>query len=154
MVRSLSERGAQLTLSAPDEDPVTPSPRVVENIDQVVTKAARVTTEYATIEGKLELISTHNVDSFAVWESLGNTRIECRVSNPEQLELAKALLRRRVAVSGLARYRNGKPTYIQVENVRLLREASELPQPDHIGKIDITSGLDAEDYIRRMRDAQ
>ena len=69
------------------------------------------------------------------------------------MEQAKAALRKRVQVYGRAKYVRGKVTSMEVESIRILREMHELPQPKDIGKVDITSGLSSEDYVRGMRDA-
>jgi hypothetical protein len=140
LAKALTPWKAQVTLSSPGERSVTATPQVAEVIEQVVAKAVHTSVEQATLEGRLEVLSTHQGDHFVIWEMLTGNRVECRVT-PEQLEQAKGLLRQRVAVSGRAHYRKGKPVLLQVESFRALRGSSELPQPKDIGKVDITGGL-------------
>jgi len=152
LMKVAQKEGAKLAVGAGRRPEVTPTTRAVEHIRQVVDKA-RMYIDYGTIEGSLDEISVRGGLHFAVWEALTNHRIEC-AATPERLEEAKALLGRRVAVSGRVRYRNRKPTSIRVEAIKTLREASELPQLEDMPAIDITGGLNSEEYVRRMRDAQ
>ena len=142
----------ELSFFVPDKDPVTPLAAFTENIEQVVSRA-KTLYETGTIEGTLEVISRHKTDSVTIWETLTNRKVACFV-NSEQLELAKQILLKRVAVSGRIKYRNGRPVSIEVANIRVLRGQHELPQPSDIGPIDITGGLSSEDYVRGLRDAQ
>ena len=151
MVQAVTKENGKLELYAPDEEPVETTPDTAEQIEQAVSKAIRIYNDYATVEGKLETISTHGGNFIVIWEVLTNNRVECAVT-AELLEEAKNLLRKRVAVSGRARYRNGKPISLQVESIRVLRDASELPQPADIGVVNITDGVSSEEHVRRMRD--
>jgi hypothetical protein len=142
---------SRLVFSAPNETPVSPTLHSAANIDAVIEH--RGLHEFIAIEGKLDTVSTHNYDHFFIWESVTNNRVQCRAT-PEQLEQAKAALRKRVQVYGRARYVHGKPTSMEVEAIRVLREMHELPQPKDIGKVDITGGMSSEDYIRGIRDGE
>lgn len=134
------------------KESVTPTTRTIEHAEELEARA-RVYIDYATIEGRLEVISTHKVDSFFIWEVLTNHRIEC-FSTPELFDQAKNLLRKRVAISGRAKYRNNRPVSINVEEIRVLREQGELPQRSDIGPFDITGGTSSEEHVRRFRDAK
>jgi hypothetical protein len=144
--------GAKVKLFIENGEEASVDERAVANV-KVIGERARAFVDYSTIEGKLELISTHNGDSFAIWETLTNHKIEC-LATPEQLEQAKAALRRRVSVSGRVRYRNDKPVTMTVESIRVLREQAELPQPGTMAPINITDGASSEEFIRRLRDAR
>jgi hypothetical protein len=146
------DSGTPLKIFTPNQDQFEIDEQVIAHAQEVAAKARKYI-DYGTIEGKLELISTHDGDSFSIWETLTGHKIDCHVT-PEQLEQAKSLLRHRVAVTGGIRYRNDKPRTVEVEHIRVLREQAELPQPMEIGPIDITGGESSEDYIRRLRDAR
>lgn len=156
MVEGIGKENAKLSISAPDEEPVEISPAVAENVKRAVEKAERVGTLYevGTIEGMLEEISTHGRDNFTIWEVLTNHRVECAVANAEQFENAKQWLRGRVAVSGRIKYKNRKPVTIAVEQMRLMKLRTALPQPSDIGKVDITGGISSEEYVRRLRNGK
>jgi hypothetical protein len=145
-------KGAKVTLAVDRNKGFMPTSAAVDHISQIIEKA-RIYLDYGALEGRLEEISVHDSPSFAIWESFTNHKIDCAIDS-DRLEEAKGLLGKRVAVSGRIRYRNHKPTSIQVESVRRLRDESELPQLENMPPIDITSGLSSEEYIRRMRDAQ
>lgn len=152
LMRVVQKDGTRIAVASYRMKDVAPTAAAVEHIRQVVDKA-RIYIDYGTIEGRLEEVSVHGGAHFAIWEVLTGYRIECAVTL-ERLEEAKALLGQRVAVSGRVRYRNHIPKSIQVENIRRLRDAKELPQLKDMPAIDITGGLSSEEYMRRMRDAQ
>jgi hypothetical protein len=151
LVKVAQKEGAKMTVASDGTKGVTPTTLATEHIRQIVEKA-RIYLDYGTLEGCLEEISVHVSPSFAIWESFTNNKIDCAITS-DRVEEAKTLLGRRVAVSGRVRYRNHKPTLIQVENIRRLRDVGDLQSRD-IPPIDITGGLSSEEYVRRMRDAQ
>lgn len=150
---AISEKGPKLKLYVPDEPPAVLTKQTVTHLKEISEKA-RVYIEYTTIEGRLEEISIRHTDHVNVWETLTNSRIECRVTAEQMEEAWKAIRARvpRVAIAGRLRYRNNRPTLMLVESIRVLRTAAELPQPQDIGPIDITGGVSSEEYIRRLRD--
>jgi hypothetical protein len=151
---SISQTGTALKVFVPDEEAaqVELGQQTIKRVKELEARA-RVYVDYGTIEGRLETISVHNGNSFVVWEAMTNNRIECRIT-PEQLEEAKQLLGKRVAISGRLRYRNHKPISMEVESIKVLRERAELPQPETMKPIDITGGESSEEYIRRLRNAR
>src|SRR5262249_45647922 len=88
-----------------------------------------------------------------VWERLPERMIRCIIAT-DQLQHAKDLLGKRVAVTGRISYRNHKPTSIQVERIDRMQEDSELPELKDIGPINITGGMSPEEYVRSLRDAR
>jgi len=141
---------SKLIYSSPNEVSVSPTLHSVANIDAITQRRGK--DEFIAIEGKLDTISTRSYDHFFIWETLTNNRVQCRAT-AEQVEQAKQGLRKRVQVYGRANYVRGKITSMDVESLRILREAHELPQPRDIGKVNITGGMSSEDYIRELRDA-
>lgn len=145
-------RRTRETVLAPGESDVVPTLHAAANIRDILEAASKTLYEYGTIEGMLEVISTHNGDSFTIWEKLTNHRVECKASE-KYIEQAKSLLRRRVAVTGKIKYhQRTKPVSMQVESLRALRPSSELPQPAAMAPIDLTGGLASEDYVGKLRD--
>jgi hypothetical protein len=139
---------------SPNEPSVAPTLHAAANIDTIVSSLTKQHFEYGTIEGTLEVVSTHKTDTIVVWEVFTKRRVECRVT-PEQLEQAKTALRHRVAVTGKIRYRRAdEPATVEVESIRVLRASSQLPQPSSMGKVDLTGGASSEDYIGELRDAE
>ena len=152
LVKGTQKEGAKMTVAFDRAESVTPTAQAVENIKRVVEKA-RIYIDYGTLEGRLEEVSIHGGPHFVIWEALTNHRVECAVAS-ELLDESMRLMGRRVAVTGRVRYRNRKPTLIQVESFRPLRDVNELPQLETMPPIDIAGGLSPEEYVRRMRDAQ
>ncbi|MFT3879960.1 MAG: hypothetical protein QM703_22640 [Gemmatales bacterium] len=142
-----------LAIYSPDEDPIIPSPELIENVKQAVAKT-KTLYEHGVIEGQLEVVSTHGCDSFYVWESLTGNKVECFPSSPEQFATVPKYLRKRVSVTGRIKCKTDKPVSVQVEEVSALRDQSELPQLKDMGKIDITGGLSSDDYVQRLRDGK
>lgn len=143
------KEGAAITLSSDHENQITLTEQAGKNMEEIASKA-RLYMDYGTVEGRLEIISVHERDSFYVWETLTNRRVEC-LANPEQFQDAKDLLGKRVAVSGRIKYRNHVPKSIHVESIHKMPDGSELPSLEDIGPIDITEGLSSEEHVRRMR---
>jgi hypothetical protein len=147
--------GAKVTVSSNGKRPITLTPKTVEHVKAIVAKA-RIYVDYGTIEGRLEILSVHQHDSFFLFETLTNKRIECIVADEEQFKEAISLLlkRTRVAVTGMIKYRNHEPKTLNVENIRRLKGSNELPQSKDMPPIDIADGMDPAEYVRRIRDAQ
>jgi hypothetical protein len=150
LVSTAFQEGASVTFSTPGEPPVTPTEQATAHIEQIVAKA-RTYHDVTTIEGRLEVIWTHTADSFFIWEVLTNQRVKCYVT-PDQLESATKLLRKRVAVTGVVRYRNDKPVSMEVGEIRVLRKDADPERPGTFSAIDITGGTSPEEYVRSMRD--
>ena len=129
-----------------------PTQRVAANIDVLM----RGYEDMASFEGRLEMISIHGEPQFRVYDPLTDEPILCFFS-PEDIELAKNVFGKRIVVSGTAKYRkDGKCRFLRVEEMTALRDRADLPQFDdvNLNPIDITGGMDAAKYIRRMRDEE
>ncbi len=150
LLTAAEKDGAELTFGADNKSEVKLTEQAVKHIDEVVARARKYA-DHGTLEGQLEEISVHSGTSFAIWEALTSRKVEC-VITADRVDEAKALLGKRVAVTGIVRYRNHKPISIQVDRIRRLREASELPQLEDIPPLNITDGLSSEEYVRRLRD--
>jgi hypothetical protein len=152
LIKMAQRENVKLTVATDKKHEVTPTARAVENINQVAARA-RIYVDEGTVEGMLQEICVRGGVSVAVWDDLTDHRVEC-VIDPNRLQEAKDLLGKRVAVSGRIRYRNHKPTTIQVEAIRVLRDMGEILKLEDIPPLNITDGIPSEDYVRKLRDAQ
>ena len=152
LVKNASSDGTSITFASNGENKIKLTEKTVKHIDEIVSRA-RLYMDFLTIEGRLDVVSGHDHDSFFIWETLTNHKIECLVSE-DQISKALLLFKKRVAVTGRVRYRNHVPYRIDVEEpVRSMRDTNELPQPRDIGPVNITDGLSSEEHVRRMRNA-
>jgi hypothetical protein len=108
-----------------------------------------------TVEGMLERVNVHgNANEFTIYPSVGASRIKCRL--PEELtEKGIAAIRRRVAVSGLAKYRKFAqfPHEIRAEFLDVYSSPEDLPTFDDLLGLapDATGDLSSEDFVREVR---
>lgn len=86
--------------------------------DDIKAKAERILREsyvnLGSIEGDLEVINVHGAATFTVWERVSRAPVKCYFPNSlDWVDRVKALLKRRVMVSGEVRYfRNGVPRVV------------------------------------------
>jgi len=110
---------------------------------------------YSTIEGMLEKINVHNdANVFTIYPDVGPTRISCNF-NPELVDEAISAIRRRVAISGVARFRKQSPFphHVDVSHIEIYGPEDELPIFEDLrGRApDATGYLSSEDFIRELR---
>ena len=121
----------------------------------VLTQVQRIK-EKATLVGKLEVVSVHGKQPhFVIFDPLTKKKIDCYFDEQyfEEIQAMLSLEPYRVQVTGKARYdKNGNPTSIRVEQFRRLRNQKDLPQFKDLAHINLTSGVDPTEYIRRLRD--
>jgi hypothetical protein len=150
LVATLNNDVERISLIAPWGDQVSPSQHVAANVDQLLPKAHE---ELGSFTGRLETLSKHGRPYFAIWDDLRGQRIEC-VIPPEKLGEAHDAFDHRVAVFGNVRYSGAdRPVSIKVQQIRPLKDQSELPQAGDLEGINITDGVDPTEYVRRLRDA-
>src|SRR5262249_7519780 len=151
LIKTAEKDGAKVTFASNGKT-VKPSQETLKNISAVMLTARRYI-DYGTIEGWLEVASIRGGKHFIVCEVFTNNRIRCNTSQEQFLQWLP-LMKKRLAVSGRIKYKSHKPESINVEEISVLADTSELPQLADIPPIDITGGLSSEEYVRRMRDAQ
>ena len=147
-------------VSISDEEHPTPviiTQRLAANVDELIG----VKDLYlGSVEGRLEILSVHGGFSFAVYDALTGRKVICQ-SNPETLKeiidtLGSDVLGARVLVTGEVRTDvRGHPISVSVDNYRVLRETSDLPQVEDVKGILSDSEFDATefgDYLRGDRD--
>lgn len=111
-----------------------------------------------TLEGKLEALNSHSGFRFAIYEPVLGTRIECEMAADVSQNLRQQIIdlyEHRVQVSGtLHTNAKGDVRSARINDIRGLHSEPQLAGVEDIaGLYDITAGLDAEEYIRKMRDA-
>jgi hypothetical protein len=153
LTRSIARDGiASMQFSAPNLPPVTPTARLAENVENIIKR--RYYHEDAVIEGRLQTISVRGEPHFFIYDVLNDRKTRCTFREGLIFKAMKAI-GKRVAVEGRVRYaREGWPLSVEVEDVRELREATDLPQFAEGEGIDITGGIESAEYVRRLRDAE
>jgi hypothetical protein len=134
-----SDRAVQLTKAlanlATDDVPISVrngqtriplSTRVVANADALL---GPVLASYGTIEGRLEALNIHGPrPAFAIFEPLTGHRVECYFGERVELAEVTAAIGKRVGARGrIKTRRNGERVSVEVDELRVLRDADELP---------------------------
>jgi hypothetical protein len=111
--------------------------------------------EKATLVGRLEVLSVHGASPhFVMYDALTQKKIDCffDVKDFADIQHKMSLKPPRMQVTGTARYdRNGYPTIIKVDHYKEMRSQKELPSFKDFAGINLTDGVDATEYIRRLR---
>jgi hypothetical protein len=140
MVRS---RSVSRIAFASNGEMVVASPRLIKRVEEL----RRETSEIGSIEGRLDRLDGHQGDRVFVWDARHGARVECCVSDA-QLEKAKSLFKKRVAVRGQITCAGGRPiTVVDVYNIEPLGEDDELPRYEDVAPVDLTGGMEAGDYL-------
>ena len=88
--------------------------------------------EYGTMEGRLQTLSERRGPHFAIFDELTDQAIRCNVER-ERLDEAWRAFGRRVAVSGMIRYRkDGDPISIEAETIFVFPKDDELPTAEDV----------------------
>jgi len=138
-----------------DDIEAKPTQHLAANVDEAMKQNAPYF-EVGAIEGYLEAISVHNRDTVQIWDSRFNIAVECNISEYQLKEAYEYLRPRiaegkkvRVAVRGNIKYKARRPkTVVDVYDIRMLRDSQHLPQPEDIGRVDLTGDIDPVDYLR------
>lgn len=109
-----------------------------------------------TIEGMLERINVHDdANHFTIYPDVGPKSVACHFPL-DQIETAVAAVKRRVAVTGIAKYRTLTPFpyQISVSDIEIYDPESDLPSFDDLRGIapDATGDEPAEMFVARFRD--
>lgn len=110
---------------------------------------------FSTVEGMLEKINVHDeANNFTVYPDIGPSRISCHFV-PDLIDVAVSAIRRRVAISGIAKFRKQSPYphHIDVNHIEIFSPEDELPFFDDLRGIapDATGSLSSEEFIRELR---
>ncbi|MDA0733623.1 MAG: hypothetical protein O2909_03075 [Chloroflexi bacterium] len=112
-----------------------------------------------SVDGYLRKMDSIAGFKFALWMPVMGTRIEGELHPQAKPELRNTIINNfehRVRLDGTLRTnRKGEVRSVQVLGVsRLTEEARFKSAEDISGIYDITGGLEAEDYLRRLRNAE
>ncbi len=123
------------------------------HLDQLMRVQQR---SMGSVEGKLETISVHGRPRFVVYHGMTRKAVSCQIRSDEWLRVALNALesRKRVNVTGLVHYNlRGEPIRVEVDNIRILRDRSELPTTADIRGSDpaFTGQLSTEAFVREIR---
>src|SRR6266566_9497591 len=105
-----------IVITAPGEEPVTPTQHVAANVDAILRKRYRYS--YGTIEGRLETLNVHSTNAFTIYDVLTDGKTLCEF--PESMYAqAYAAVRKRVLVTGRIKFnRDGDTVSMIVETMR------------------------------------
>jgi hypothetical protein len=110
-------------------DRVTVSAKTAANVNRLLGEDIE---EYGTIEGRLLTLSQRHSPHFAVYDPLTDQPVRCDVKE-DQLEQAWRAFGRRVAVSGVIRYRKtGQAVSIEAESIFVFPADEDLPSADDV----------------------
>lgn len=110
---------------------------------------------FTTVEGMLERVNVHDdANVFTIFPYVGAKRVKCHL--PQELaDKGLSAIRRRVAVSGVAKYRKfaAFPHEIQADDLQIYNVEDDLPTFDDLRGMapDATGTMSAEDFVREMR---
>ncbi|HLJ13258.1 MAG TPA: hypothetical protein VKV15_02095 [Bryobacteraceae bacterium] len=151
LVSPLTRGVAAITFTSPEFGSVIATQRIAVNVEELIGVKFKA---MGALEGILETLTGKGKLKFNIYDPLTKFRTACFIP-PNRLDEAKDAFLGRVAVYGEIRYaKSGKPLSIAVTGeIRRLRSRADLPQAKDLEGIDITSGDDPSDYVRRLRDA-
>lgn len=140
-----------LQFSSPEVGSVTCTRRMIVNIEELLASKFRAK---GALEGRIETVSERRGLHFDLLDQLTKVRVTCHAETEDVMKRAHSAWRHRAVVYGQVKYdKNGKPLSMKVEDLRQLRSRGELPQPADLRNVDITSGVESSEYIRRLRSA-
>lgn len=153
IANALANGVASVEFAAPGEMPLSPTLRVVANIDAIYKNRPDSLYQLSSIEGRLELISMHGGFAAQIFNIRTGEKVTCTLDK-ELMDEAAKFFGKRVSMYGRVRYtREGTPVEIEVKVVRAMKDRAVLPQFADLEGIDITAGMDPTEYIGRLRDA-
>jgi hypothetical protein len=128
------------------------SPQAAENIAPLISPRR---TSLGSVEGKLGLIAIHKKPRFRIYEVVTHKAVTCDFDEKRWLDRVKEALGRRVIAYGIVYYNiKGEPLRVELDNLRVMPDRSDLPQIDDIGGMDpgFTGELSTTEYIKSIRD--
>ena len=154
LVSILGPRVHRIELFTP-EDTLICSETIASNIREILHPGREM---MGSTEGLVEAMNSHGRFQFSLYEPVLAIRIVCELDRDAELGLKDrviGLYEKRVRVSGILRTnRHGEVRSARVRQVTDLRTEPRFERVEEIAGIyDITGGLDAEEYVRRLRDA-
>ena len=140
---------------------IVETPSKVISIDSVFSKQVEEIIgpdiySIGSVSGRLESINLHNTLRFAIFPSIGPTRISCEF-RPALRPQVKSALDHYVTISGRLRYKQMDkfPYAIDAKEIDIHEPDADLPSLHSIRGIttDSMEGQSAEEFVRSIRDA-
>lgn len=152
MLRLIGRDGtAGFQIEGTEEEPVEITARAAANIAQLLPVSYKA---LGSVEGRLETITVHGGSKFVVYHSRTRKAVNCKFDPGRWMEEVKQAMGNRVSAMGLVYFNaRGEPLRVDLEQMRVLREGGELPQPGDLYGIDpeFTGRQTTEEYLREMR---
>ena len=154
LVSVLGPRVHRIDVFTPDESIVC-TEAISANVREILHPWREMV---GSVEGVLEAMNSHSGFKFSLYEPVLATRIACELDRDALPNLkgdVVSLYEQKVRVSGtLKTNRRGEVRSATIQAISPLRSEPRFRSVEDIAGIyDITGGLDAEEYVRRMRDA-
>jgi hypothetical protein len=151
MVGVLNDDIHSLSIGSPRQGKVQLTRHLAVNVQRIQRHLYHY--EYTFFRGRLnDILTSHGAHEFVIRDLLTDKSITC-IFPPEEHEKVGTLLLKRVEVHGKAKFtRKGEPISIEVADFDALPETS-LKISEAAG-IDITGGMDAVDYVRKIRNGE
>jgi hypothetical protein len=133
---------------------------VASNADYVIkTIYLEKTTyrEYGSLRGMLKAVAGTKQelrDKVLLVDRLTGDETKCYIKGKDLEEKVREGWKKRVVLSGeiVVDRKTRKPRKMLVQDVRILPDRDSLPQLEDLRGIDITGGVSAAEYVRRLRD--
>lgn len=123
-----------------------PTQRVAANVDRLTRRSK----QEGMLEGCLQRVDAHGDLRFRIFDVVTGEGVPCDFGDALR-EKVRSSLYERVKVTGTIHYsREGKPVRVEVKDVTPFPKNP--PGFFRIPPIDITGGVDAADYIERLRE--
>jgi len=158
LVSVLGEQVHKVEIFTPDTNIIC-TEAIAANIRKILHPGREI---LGSTEGYIESLNSHGGFEFVLYEPIFNSRIECQLEpslKPDDIfrlrKEAYTLYEKKVRISGLLRTnRKGEVRSARVSTIDELRAEPKFSDVKAIsGIFDITGGLEASEYIGRMRDA-
>jgi hypothetical protein len=138
--------------------------RVAQNANSAIQRLALASakrpghySDFGEIQGRLREVSEQSDrDKIVIIDELTGKKTPCFFRSQELEEKVRAGWKHRVVVTGeLKVNRHSRDAEeMRVEDIRILRDRGDLPQINDLFGIDITGGMNVEDYVRGLRDVE
>ncbi len=128
---------------------VVVSEHIAVTIDELIGKSYSST---GSIEGILEMVTLHENTYFRVYDAIHGWGIPCYFDRKILPSIQKGLGQRVISSGTIRSNKNGKPESMNVTNLRLFPQESELPKPSEIRGLvkGMTDSQLAEDYLGEL----
>jgi hypothetical protein len=142
-----------MAISSPGEPTVRLTPALVARVEEIARTARHHWYEWTTLRGIIDQITVSpTTRSFRLRHQLDRSEITCDFG-PDSLDDVKAALAGRVEVYGRVKFnRADQPKSMTVESIRPLPSVS--PAFEKVPAVNITNGMDAAEYVERVRGGQ